>query len=300
VNYGCGVSRGALRELSRRAALSLAALDASQLDDAESFALLFTSSPAVAEVQYDATLAIELPPADAPPPPGAGAIPLRASAPLAPAAGAVADAEAVLVEGLAGRVTLVRAWHGPLPCWGLDEPAPRPPRAMRVGLWLDPGKASALVDRGPSPDAAAAVQAWVALWGEKSETRRFKDGAIVHAVVWDAPPAERHGVATQAVRALLHRHLGVPPASMVSSLSGLDATLATPAVAAGAGQPAAAGGGISHTSATAVLHGFEKLAGSIRNLRGLPLAVLGAHFESGPVIHLRGRLPLAPLAGHSD
>ena len=31
-------------------------------------------------------------------------------------------------------------------------------------------------------------------WGEKAELRRFQDGNIAEAVVWDVGPAERHTV----------------------------------------------------------------------------------------------------------
>ena len=43
-------------------------------------------------------------------------------------------------------------------------------------------------------------------WGEKSELRRFQDGSINEAVVWEGGSVgERRGVVTQIVTHLLHR-----------------------------------------------------------------------------------------------
>ena len=78
-------------------------------------------------------------------------------------------------------------------------------------MWLDAGKALQVVDRGPSPSNAAESKAWKALWGDHSETRRFKDGSIIHAVVWDVPNALRHTSVLLAARALLGRHIGIAP-----------------------------------------------------------------------------------------
>ena len=68
-----------------------------------------------------------------------------------------------------------------------------------------------LVDRGPAASEAAKLPAWSALWGDKSQARRFKDGAIVHALVWESPPEARHGIVLQLVRHLLQRHPSPSP-----------------------------------------------------------------------------------------
>eukprot|EP00965_Chrysotila_dentata_P015044 497969-Pleurochrysis_carterae.AAC.1 len=44
---------------------------------------------------------------------------------------------------------------------------------LHAGLLLDAHFATGLVDRGPTPGSEG-VGAWTALWGERSETRRFK------------------------------------------------------------------------------------------------------------------------------
>ena len=55
-----------------------------------------------------------------------------------------------------------------------------------LAITLNPETCHRVVDRGPPADDIEATQAFVNLWGkQKAQLRRFKDGAIVHAVVWD-------------------------------------------------------------------------------------------------------------------
>ncbi|EEC42738.1 predicted protein [Phaeodactylum tricornutum CCAP 1055/1] len=56
-----------------------------------------------------------------------------------------------------------------------------------LALTLNPDTCWRKVERGPPADDLAGTKAFLDLWGsKKAELRRFKDGAIVHAVVWDA------------------------------------------------------------------------------------------------------------------
>jgi U3 small nucleolar RNA-associated protein 22 len=55
-----------------------------------------------------------------------------------------------------------------------------------LGLRINTDNCSRIVDRGPPADDTKATETFVTLWGEKkAQLRRFKDGAIVHAVVWN-------------------------------------------------------------------------------------------------------------------
>lgn len=116
------------------------------------------------------------------------------------------------------RLTSVRAWLAPLAPWDPAAPVPPPPRTVVAGVGLDVSKALSLVDRGPVPTETDKVAEWSAMWGSASEARRFKDGAIVHAVVWDVPAASRHTVCVRAARYLLHRHLGVSPSAVTATI----------------------------------------------------------------------------------
>ncbi len=58
---------------------------------------------------------------------------------------------------------------------------------------MDPTAALRTLDQGPPADQADAARAFRAFWGSKAELRRFQDGAITEAVVWEeGGPAGRH------------------------------------------------------------------------------------------------------------
>jgi U3 small nucleolar RNA-associated protein 22 len=54
-----------------------------------------------------------------------------------------------------------------------------------IGISVNPETSQRVVDRGPPSDKSKEVQSFMKLWGDKAELRRFKDGAIVQAVVWN-------------------------------------------------------------------------------------------------------------------
>jgi U3 small nucleolar RNA-associated protein 22 len=57
---------------------------------------------------------------------------------------------------------------------------------ITIGMRMNRDACHRIVDRGPPADETEASANFVALWGkEKAQLRRFKDGAIVHAVVWN-------------------------------------------------------------------------------------------------------------------
>ena len=66
-----------------------------------------------------------------------------------------------------------------------------------IGLKINGDTCHRAVDRGPPADDIAGVKAFMDLWGDAAELRRFKDGAIVHAVVWNTAksnPEEQYAV----------------------------------------------------------------------------------------------------------
>lgn len=54
-----------------------------------------------------------------------------------------------------------------------------------VGVSIDQETSQRVVDRGPPTEQHDEVQHFLDLWGKKAQLRRFKDGAIVQAVVWN-------------------------------------------------------------------------------------------------------------------
>jgi len=61
-----------------------------------------------------------------------------------------------------------------------------------LGIAIDPETSQRVVDRGPPSDQQKQVKSFVQLWGSKAQLRRFKDGAIVQAVVWNDDDGENH------------------------------------------------------------------------------------------------------------
>jgi U3 small nucleolar RNA-associated protein 22 len=54
-----------------------------------------------------------------------------------------------------------------------------------LGFAVNSETSQRVVDRGPPSDHLNEVRSFVKLWGNKAQLRRFKDGAIVQAVVWN-------------------------------------------------------------------------------------------------------------------
>jgi U3 small nucleolar RNA-associated protein 22 len=64
-----------------------------------------------------------------------------------------------------------------------------------VGIRIEPNASRRVVDRGPPAEDSRGSDAFVALWGEAhAQLRRFQDGAIVRAVVWNDPAVTSTGV----------------------------------------------------------------------------------------------------------
>lgn len=74
--------------------------------------------------------------------------------------------------------------NAPLPVEFLRS-SPTGSDALVLGVTINPDTCFRVVDRGPPNEKAVELRAFLQLWGHKAELRRFQDGAIVHAVVWD-------------------------------------------------------------------------------------------------------------------
>ena len=78
---------------------------------------------------------------------------------------------------------------------GPELSAPDGAEWIEIGLTLNPDSCFRVVDRGPPADDANETERFLELWGrQKAELRRFKDGAIVYAVVWEAVPEKGENV----------------------------------------------------------------------------------------------------------
>ncbi len=79
---------------------------------------------------------------------------------------------------------------------------------VTLGLLLDTDHAFSIVNMGPPADSPEAAE-FHSFWGERSELRRFQDGSINEAVVWEEASqsgvAGRRLICYQIIQHLLHR-----------------------------------------------------------------------------------------------
>ena len=160
-----------------------------------------------------------------------------------------------------------------------------------LAVRVDASRVLRSIERGPMADDNPAASSFRSLWGDLSELRRFQDGGICEAVVWEQrPESERHTIADEAVQHVVTRHL---PGAVVETFAGaLDKPLErrnnpmlkeTDAKATRACEAAA-----------------EKLGKLLRSLSGLTLRVI-ATLPLSPVLRRTAVFPPLPhiLAGAS-
>jgi U3 small nucleolar RNA-associated protein 22 len=173
---------------------------------------------------------------------------------------------------------------GPTAGDALGDVAPKR-QSIFIGAFVDPQNALRLVDVGPAANDTAAAEKFRGVWGDKSELRRFQDGKICEAVVWEVPPDSRHQIPDLAVEYILRRHLpaGVEVCCCVGHLD----TVLSPA------------GNSSDTMASRSADAaLTKLSKQLRGLTDVALKVVGVQPLSAASRHTPGFYPRPhPLAG---
>ncbi|XP_007948870.2 nucleolar protein 6 [Orycteropus afer afer] len=192
----------------------------------------------------------------------------------------------LLEQGLESRVHLLAHSRPSVPEWEIsqDPPKHRHSRAVTLGLLLRPEGLTSVLEMGPEADQPKAAD-FRQFWGYRSELRRFQDGAIREAVVWEAGSmAQKRLIPQQVVTHLLALHADIPDTCIHYVGGFLDALIQ----------------GLKETSST----GEEALAAAVRcyddlshllwGLEGLPLtvsAVQGVH----PVLRYTEVFPPTPI-----
>ncbi|ELR51092.1 Nucleolar protein 6 [Bos mutus] len=192
----------------------------------------------------------------------------------------------LLEQGLGSRVQLLAHSRPPVSEWDISQEPPkhRDPGVLTLGLLLRPEGLTSVLELGPEADQPEAAD-FRQFWGSRSELRRFQDGAIREAVVWEAASmAQKRLIPHQVVTHLLALHADIPDTCVHYTGGLLDALIQ----------------GLKETSST----GEEALAAAVRcyddlsrllwGLDGLPLtvsAVQGAH----PVLRYTEVFPPTPV-----
>lgn len=192
----------------------------------------------------------------------------------------------LLQRGLGQRIHLLTHSLSPDPEWSVESEAPKhkaqPPLAF--GLLLSPELAASVLERGPAADSPKAAE-FRELWGSRSELRRFQDGSITEAVLWDGESmCQKRLVPRQIITHLLQLHADIPESCMRYVGAMVDDVIKTGSEVPSTGEE----------DSLLVVQSYDDLSRKLWRLEGLPLsitAVQGAH----PALRYTQVFPPAPL-----
>nr|XP_042706651.1 nucleolar protein 6 isoform X3 [Chrysemys picta bellii] len=192
----------------------------------------------------------------------------------------------LLARGLAERVLLLTHSLPQAPQWPISAEPPKHRDAghLSFGLLLTPEFAASILEKGPEADRPEAAE-FRKFWGEKSELRRFQDGAICEAVVWGAETmCQKRLIPEQIVKHLLWLHADIPESSICYSGAVLESVIRAGREPAGTGEEAM----------VSIVRSYDDLSRKLWNLEGLPLtvtAVQGTH----PALRYTDVFPPTPM-----
>ncbi|KAB8342970.1 hypothetical protein FH972_022565 [Carpinus fangiana] len=178
------------------------------------------------------------------------------------------DIHSVLTRGLGNRITAIDVATPSCAVWsvGAAKPYISQEDVLTIRLSLDAHNAARVVDRGPAVEESAEAASFKEFWGEKAELRRFKDGSIIHSVIWKSE--EPAGLLQDICIYLIDRHFGQQAAKFSSfaylpTLSLLKTNDAT-----------------YRASFDQVQTAYKDLENTIRATKGLPLDIRSIHPSS--------------------
>uniref|UniRef100_A0A670Z235 Nucleolar protein 6 n=1 Tax=Pseudonaja textilis TaxID=8673 RepID=A0A670Z235_PSETE len=189
----------------------------------------------------------------------------------------------LLERGLARRVALLAHQLPQTQPWSIhqDPPKHKDISSLSFGLLLNLDFANSVLERGPEADQDEFRQ----FWGERSELRRFQDGVICEAVLWDAANlCQKRLIPEQIIRHILKLHLDIPE----TSISYVGALL-EPLIKLGH-EPA----GTGEEEMVGLIRSYDDLSRKLWHLEGMPLtvtAVQGAH----PALRYTETFPPVPV-----
>ncbi|XP_037536415.1 nucleolar protein 6 [Nematolebias whitei] len=178
----------------------------------------------------------------------------------------------LLQQGLGQRIHLLTHSLSPDLEWSVESEAPKykahPP--LSFGLLLRPELSSSVLERGPPADNPKAAE-FRQLWGPRSELRRFQDGAITEAVLWDGKSMwQKRLVPKQIITHLLQLHADIPKSCVRYVGAMIDDVIKTGSEVPGTGEE----------QSLVVVQSYDDLSRKLWKLEDLPLAITavqGAH-----------------------
>ncbi|XP_065520202.1 nucleolar protein 6 isoform X2 [Lathamus discolor] len=192
----------------------------------------------------------------------------------------------LLVRGLSERALLVAHSLPQISEWPIDAEPPKHKDVgpLTFGLLFYPDFAASVLEKGPQADHPEALD-FRTFWGEKSELRRFQDGSICEAVVWEANTTyQKRLIPEQIVRHLLKLHADIPESSICYMGALLESVIRTGKEASGTGEEAM----------VSVVRSYDDLSRKLWHLKELPLmvtSVQGVH----PALRYTDVFPPIPM-----
>ncbi|XP_063151962.1 nucleolar protein 6 [Candoia aspera] len=192
----------------------------------------------------------------------------------------------LLERGLARRLVLLTHQLPQTQPWSIqvDPPKHKDVGSLAFGLLLNLDFATSVLERGPEADRDEATE-FRQFWGKRSELRRFQDGAICEAVLWDAPNmSQRRLIPEQIIRHILQLHLDIPETSISYTGALLEPLIKLGRELAGTGEE----------ELVSLTRSYDDLSRKLWNLEGMPLtvtAVQGAH----PALRHTDTFPPVPV-----
>ncbi|XP_066195759.1 nucleolar protein 6 [Sylvia atricapilla] len=192
----------------------------------------------------------------------------------------------LLARGLSRRAQLVAHSLPQIPEWPIDAEPPKHKDVGPVtfGLLFVPEFAASTLEKGPQADHPEALE-FRTFWGDKSELRRFQDGSICEAVVWEASTVcQKRLIPEQIIRHLLKLHADIPESSICYTGAMLESVIRTGKEEQGTGEEAM----------VSVVCSYDDLSRKLWTLKELPLtvtAVQGIH----PALRYTDVFPPIPM-----
>eukprot|EP01113_Clastostelium_recurvatum_P036736 TRINITY_DN5288_c0_g1_i2.p1 TRINITY_DN5288_c0_g1~~TRINITY_DN5288_c0_g1_i2.p1 ORF type:complete len:1249 (-),score=333.85 TRINITY_DN5288_c0_g1_i2:8-3754(-) len=199
----------------------------------------------------------------------------------------------LLERALGDRVTFIHLLDqsGARREWRANTPASEQPSlpyvTVVVALIFESSTFARVVDHGPDVADTQAADEWNSFWGERSQVRRFKDGSIKHACVWEVPQHARHTIPGAIASHILCRHLALEPERVHSFGQPLDVFINSPGL---------------EDNTIPLLERFRSLSNALLHLP-LPLKMLAVQATSPNLRHtavVPQALPSASTTGSSS
>ncbi|XP_012273791.1 nucleolar protein 6 [Orussus abietinus] len=195
----------------------------------------------------------------------------------------------ILKKGLASRVSYIGVMPGESKEWTIRERFPKVIGPIYIGLQLNPDFCFNVIDKGPKGNLPEAKE-FRDFWDDKSELRRFQDGSICEAVVWDEGKtlASKRIICKKIVAYLLQRKLELSNDNFVYVADQMEEFLTlkktkTTKFTYGTGEEAA----------LEVILAFNDLEKKLASLTDLPLAITGVQGSSSVLRYTKVFPPLA-------